>query len=103
MSRRPSGSVLWTLPPRPPPRVFLTHIEDGGSPAPRDAPVSGASRGRGANLTADRFIFILSDATGDTASRIVQAALKQFVGDHLQFRRFPNVLRQSEVIAILEE
>lgn len=31
------------------------------------------------------------------------AALKQFVGDHLAIRRFPNVLRQSEVIAVLEE
>lgn len=51
----------------------------------------------------DRFIYILSDATGDTASRLVQAALKQFIGDHVAIRRFPNVLRQSEVVAILEE
>jgi [pyruvate, water dikinase]-phosphate phosphotransferase / [pyruvate, water dikinase] kinase len=50
-----------------------------------------------------RVIFILSDATGDTASRLVGAALKQFVGDHVAIRRFPNVLRQSEVVAILEE
>jgi regulator of PEP synthase PpsR (kinase-PPPase family) len=48
-------------------------------------------------------IFILSDATGDTASRILGAALKQFIGDHITIRRFPNVLRQSEVTAILEE
>jgi regulator of PEP synthase PpsR (kinase-PPPase family) len=50
-----------------------------------------------------RVIFILSDSTGDTASRIVGAALKQFVGDQVAIRRFPNVLRQSEVIACLEE
>jgi regulator of PEP synthase PpsR (kinase-PPPase family) len=54
-------------------------------------------------LSADRVIFILSDATGDTASRILGAALKQFVGDQISIRRFPNVLRQSEVTAILEE
>jgi regulator of PEP synthase PpsR (kinase-PPPase family) len=54
-------------------------------------------------VSPDRVIFILSDATGDTASRILGAALKQFVGDHVAIRRFPNVLRQSEVTAILEE
>jgi regulator of PEP synthase PpsR (kinase-PPPase family) len=62
-----------------------------------------AHHGSRCNLPDERFIFILSDATGDTASRVVQAALKQFVGDHLKIRRFPNVLRQSEVTAILEE
>jgi regulator of PEP synthase PpsR (kinase-PPPase family) len=54
-------------------------------------------------VTDGRVIYILSDATGDTASRIVGAALKQFVGGQLAIKRFPNVLRQSEVIAILEE
>ena len=31
-------------------------------------------------------IFILSDATGDTASRVVRAALKQFVGEDVARR-----------------
>ena len=52
----------------------------------------------------ERRIFILSDATGDTASRVVRAALKQFVDDEqIQLRRFPNVVRSSEVRAILSE
>ena len=50
-----------------------------------------------------RQLFILSDSTGDTASRIVRAALMQFVGERLTIRRFPNVLRQSEVRRILAE
>jgi [pyruvate, water dikinase]-phosphate phosphotransferase / [pyruvate, water dikinase] kinase len=54
-------------------------------------------------VNSDHVIFILSDATGDTASRVVQAALKQFVGDGIPVRRFPNVLRESEVIGILQE
>ncbi len=48
-------------------------------------------------------IFILSDATGDTASRVVRAAMKQFVGDGVAIRRYPNVLRKSEVRGILRE
>ena len=48
-------------------------------------------------------LFILSDSTGDTASRVVRAALKQFVGKGLDIRRYPNVLRKSEVRAILRE
>ncbi len=54
-------------------------------------------------MSDERVIFILSDATGDTASRILRAALKQFIGDHVAIRRFPNVLRESEVVAILKE
>jgi len=48
-------------------------------------------------------VFILSDATGDTASRVVRAALKQFVGEDITVRRHPNVLRKSEVRAVLKE
>lgn len=50
-----------------------------------------------------RQIFILSDATGDTASRVVRAALKQFVGEDVQIKRYPNVLRPSEIRSILKE
>jgi len=50
-----------------------------------------------------RHVFILSDATGDTASRVVRAALKQFVGEDITVRRHPNVLRKSEVRAVLKE
>jgi len=48
-------------------------------------------------------LFILSDATGDTASRVVRAALKQFVGGEVPIKRFPNVLRPAEVRSILKE
>lgn len=50
-----------------------------------------------------QYLFILSDSTGDTASRMLRAALKQFVGDRLTIRRFPHVLRNSEVRSILRE
>lgn len=52
---------------------------------------------------AGKQVFILSDATGDTASRVVRAALKQFVGEDVEIKRFPNVLRQAEVRSILKE
>lgn len=51
----------------------------------------------------ERRIYILSDATGDTASRVVRAALKQFVGEDVQIKRFPNVLRQAEIRSVLKE
>ncbi len=54
-------------------------------------------------MSSRRKVFILSDSTGDTASRIVRAALKQFVGEGVEIRRFPNVLRKSEVRGILGE
>ncbi len=54
-------------------------------------------------VSAERFLFILSDSTGDTASRVVRAALKQFIGRKITIRRFPNVLRKSEVRRILGE
>jgi regulator of PEP synthase PpsR (kinase-PPPase family) len=50
-----------------------------------------------------RNVFILSDATGDTASRVVRAALKQFVGEDITVRRHSNVLRKSEVRSVLKE
>lgn len=50
-----------------------------------------------------RRVFILSDATGDTASRVVRAALKQFVGTEAEIRRFPNVLHRSELRSILAD
>ena len=50
-----------------------------------------------------RNVFILSDSTGDTASRIVRAALKQFVGGSVVIKRFPNVLRKAELRGILKE
>lgn len=48
-------------------------------------------------------IFILSDATGDTASRVVRAALKQFVGGDVAIKRFPNMLRQAEIRSVLKD
>lgn len=54
-------------------------------------------------MAGQRQVFILSDATGDTASRVVRAALKQFVGEDVVIKRFPNVLRQAEIRAILKE
>src|SRR5439155_25913007 len=53
MSRNPQESVLWTRSPRPPPCISLDRGHVGGSPAARDAPASGASRGRGAGVSWD--------------------------------------------------
>lgn len=54
-------------------------------------------------VSGQRQILILSDATGDTASRVVRAALKQFVGENVQIRRFPNLLRPAEIRSVLKE
>jgi regulator of PEP synthase PpsR (kinase-PPPase family) len=54
-------------------------------------------------VSTPRFVYILSDATGDTASRVVRAALKQFVGEEITVQRHSNVLRKSEVRAVLKE
>jgi regulator of PEP synthase PpsR (kinase-PPPase family) len=50
-----------------------------------------------------RLIYILSDSTGDTASRVLRAAMKQFVGKGVEIRRHPNVLRKSELRTILQD
>ena len=38
-----------------------------------------------------RKVFILSDATGDTARKVVEAALRQFVGFDVAIEVFPRV------------
>lgn len=49
-------------------------------------------------------VMILSDATGDTASRVVRAALKQFMDENdVQVKRFTNVIHNAEVRELLKE
>ncbi len=56
-----------------------------------------------ARAAKDRTVFILSDSTGDTASRVVRAALKQFASDEgVSIRRFPNVTHGAEIRTILK-
>lgn len=49
-------------------------------------------------------VMILSDATGDTASRVVRAALKQFMDENdVSVKRFTNVIHNAEVRELLKE
>ena len=42
-------------------------------------------------------VYILSDATGETAERVVRAALPQFAADNVRVRRLPQVFNQKDV------
>ena len=48
-------------------------------------------------------IFILSDSTGDTAEKVVRAAMAQFVPGLAEVRIFPRVRSAPEIEAIIEE
>jgi|YelNatPaOPRAMG01_1025707.scaffolds.fasta_scaffold10515_2 regulator of PEP synthase PpsR (kinase-PPPase family) len=48
-------------------------------------------------------IFILSDATGETAFKVVKAALAQFQNAEVETEIFPGILNAEQVEGILEE
>lgn len=48
-------------------------------------------------------IFIISDGTGNTADRVVRAALMQFENIHVQTKIFHNISNKQQVIEIIEE
>ena len=48
-----------------------------------------------------RLIFVISDSTGETASRAAKVALEQFFGVEAKEKRFPNVRSQKEVVSLL--
>jgi hypothetical protein len=48
-------------------------------------------------------VFVVSDATGGTAERIVQSALVQFEGAAVRLLRRPHVLTSEEVRAVVRE
>ncbi len=49
-----------------------------------------------------RKVFILSDATGDTARKVVEAGLKQFVGADVTLELFPLVLSDGDIEDLVE-
>ena len=48
-------------------------------------------------------IFAVSDATGTTAERVVQAALTQFNGSSVSIKRYGGIRRAAQIHAIVEE
>ena len=48
-------------------------------------------------------VFIVSDATGLTAQRVITAALVQFPEVHPIYNRFPNIQTKDQIETILEE
>ncbi len=50
-----------------------------------------------------RKVFILSDATGDTARKVVEAGLKQFVGVEVTLVLFPHVRAAHEIEDLVEK
>ena len=42
-------------------------------------------------------VFLLSDSTGDTASRVLRAALRQFPGHQIELQRYPRVRTRAAV------
>lgn len=48
-------------------------------------------------------IYVLSDATGETAEKIVMAALSQFRDHKARIKRFTNVRDKTEVYNVLDQ
>ncbi|PLX92116.1 MAG: phosphoenolpyruvate synthase regulatory protein [Desulfuromonas sp.] len=48
-------------------------------------------------------VFLLSDATGETAEKMVMAALTQFRGKEIQLKRFSNIRNKNQVYEALDE
>ncbi len=54
-------------------------------------------------MASGQFVYVISDATGETAEEMVHAALAQFKGQHIQMRRISNVRNKNQVYAALDE
>lgn len=54
-------------------------------------------------MTEDYVIFLLSDATGETAETIVTAAMTQFPDEPTQLLRYSNVRTQAQVLGHIKE
>lgn len=52
---------------------------------------------------AERPIFIISDSTGDTATRVARAALRQFGDERVSVQVFPNVSERDMLERILKQ
>jgi regulator of PEP synthase PpsR (kinase-PPPase family) len=53
--------------------------------------------------SAELHVFIISDATGRTAERVIDAALYQFEATHVVLHRFPRVLSRPLIDRILDQ
>lgn len=73
-------------------------------PANESADDQGASCDGGEKLDAKELhLFIISDATGRTAERVIEAALFQFQTAHVTLHRFPRVLSLPLIDRIVEK
>ncbi|BCR03514.1 putative pyruvate, phosphate dikinase regulatory protein [Desulfuromonas versatilis] len=54
-------------------------------------------------MTAVQLVYLLSDATGETAEKIVMAALAQFRGKAVRLKRVSNVRSKNQVYEALDE
>ena len=54
-------------------------------------------------MNSPQTVFLLSDATGETAEKMVMAALTQFSGNQAGIRRISNVRSKSQVYEALDE
>lgn len=54
-------------------------------------------------MSADQLVYLLSDATGETAEKIVMAALTQFRGKAVRLKRISNVRTKNQVYEALDE
>ena len=50
-----------------------------------------------ADVSLPKPIFVVSDGTGDTAEKVVRAALHQFKGYLVHMQVFPNVTERSQL------
>ncbi len=51
----------------------------------------------------DQIIYLLSDATGETAEKMVLAALSQFRGHRVKLKQISNVRNKNQVYEVLDE
>jgi len=54
-------------------------------------------------MSAQQFVYLLSDATGETAEKIVMAALTQFRDKEVRIKRVSNVRGKNQVYEALDE
>jgi len=55
------------------------------------------------DLTGKKHIWIISDGSGSTAERVLQASLVQFGDKNIVIRRFPNILKKEQIRDILQD
>src|SRR5262245_22361775 len=92
----------------------LAGLWEPGRARPRVSARTSASHAGGTSASCDthagakvstanggRIVFVLSDATGETAEKVVRAALLQFSNAQVQLRMYTRVRLEAEMRAIM--